>query len=730
MNTNLGSRIFSMVVTGALMGAAASPAMAGKKSSTGSGGTSSNASSSTTPNFAGMAGAKISVQKEGWYSVSRQNLINAGWDPGTSPTYLQLWCEGHQQAILVNTGSNKTFDATDTIEFYGTGLDNPFTSSRVYWLLQGSAPGLRIATASANKKTTAAPASFSFTSVEKDRSIYFINLTSNGDQDNWFGPVVSPISGPVSETIQVPHPASGTSSVTLEIALQGATWSTHDINVEVNGNPAGSIVFSGMIAQTTNLTVPQSWIVPGANSVVLAAAGGDADYSVIDTMSLTYPHLYTADQNSLKFTAAGNLSVPVSGFSSSAVRVFDITAPASVQLMPATVKATGGSYSVSVGTSSQVGSMTFLALSQDQVLAPASIVANVVSNLKATTNRADFIILSSSSFLGAVAPLQALRKSQGMTVSVVNLTDVYDEFSAGEKDPQAIKDFLLYTQSSWAKPAPRYVVLVGGASSDPRNYSGYGSNDFVPTKLIATGLLKTASDDWFVDFNNDGLPDMAIGRLPVRTVQEASAIIGKITSYGQASGSWKKNVLLVADQNDSSNDFESASASVQALVPATYSSQSVLAGQVGGAAANAAILQGISAGQLVVNYSGHGSEQAWGPPTTITGDDAANMSNASQLPFVVSMGCLTGMFQDPYQETLSETFLKNGNGGAVAFWGSSGMTGILGETAMNQRLFSYLFNGTHPTLGDAVAQAKSATTDPDVRRTWIFFGDPTMKLAQ
>lgn len=725
MNANLKSRIVPLMMAGALLVAVVAPAGSGKAASTGK---SSGSTSTSVPNFAGMAGAKISIQQEGWYSVSRQSLINAGWDPGTSATYLQLWSEGQQQTILVNTGSTSSFDKADTIEFYGTGLDNPYTSSRVYWLIQGTAPGLRIATVAANKKTSAGAASFSFTSVENDRSVYFINLTSNGDADNWFGPVVSLSS--VAETIQVPHPASGTGSANLEITLQGSTWANHTINVDVNGNLAGAINYYGMVSKVSDLSVPQSWLVDGANSIVLTAVGGGMDYSLIDSISLSYPHLFSADQDSLKFTSAGNVKVSVGGFSSSAVRVFNITSPAAVQQMPVTIASQSGSYSASIGTPSQTGSMTFLAVAQDQVLVPAGVVANVASNLKATTNRADFIILSASSFVSAAVPLQTLRKSQGMAVSVVNLTDVYDEFSSGEKSPQAIKDFLQYTQSSWAKPAPRYVLLVGGASSDPRNYSGYGSNDYLPTKLVATGLLKTASDDWFVDFNNDGLPDMAIGRLPVRTVAEASAMIGKITSYGKTAGAWTKNVMMVADQNDSSNDFESASASVKSLVPSSYSSQSVLAGQVGGAAATGAILQGISAGQLVVNYTGHGSEQAWGPPTTITGDDAANMNNASQLPFVVSMGCLTAMFQDPYQETLSETFLKNGNGGAVAFWGSSGMTGILGETAMNQRLFSYLFNGTHPTLGDAVAQAKSATTDPDVRKTWIFFGDPTMKLAQ
>jgi hypothetical protein len=47
---------------------------------------------------------------------------------------------------------------------------------------------------------------------------------------------------------------------------------------------------------------------------------------------------------------------------------------------------------------------------------------------------------------------------------------------------------------------------------------------------------------------------------------------------------------------------------------------------------------------------------------------------------------------------------------------------------LNQELTRTLFNEESLTLGEAVKRAKGATTDPDVRRTWIFFGDPTTRL--
>ena len=113
------------------------------------------------------------------------------------------------------------------------------------------------------------------------------------------------------------------------------------------------------------------------------------------------------------------------------------------------------------------------------------------------------------------------------------------------------------------------MLLVGDASLDPRNYLGLGSFDLVPTKLIDTAFLETASDDWFVDFNGDGLPEMAVGRLPVRTVEEAQIVVSKIVGYEQSARRMRE-VLLVADMKGGEDDFdfEGASSEVQGFIAA------------------------------------------------------------------------------------------------------------------------------------------------------------------
>ena len=122
-------------------------------------------------------------------------------------------------------------------------------------------------------------------------------------------------------------------------------------------------------------------------------------------------------------------------------------------------------------------------------------------------------MITDPAFASALAPLVGLRQSQGYTVKVVDVQDIYDEFSFGQKTPEAIRDFLVRAARSWAKP-PRFVLLVGNATNDPRNYQGLNEPDFVPTRIVATAVLETASDDWFADADGDSFAELAVGRPP------------------------------------------------------------------------------------------------------------------------------------------------------------------------------------------------------------------------
>jgi hypothetical protein len=86
------------------------------------------------------------------------------------------------------------------------------------------------------------------------------------------------------------------------------------------------------------------------------------------------------------------------------------------------------------------------------------------------------------------------------------------------------------------------------------------------------------------------------------------------------------------------------------------------------------------------------------------------------------------MFQHPTIESLAEAMLKGGQGGAVAVWASSGMTGPEGQKAADRELIEQLMRRPNVTIGEATVRAKAMTTDQDTRRTWILFGDPSARL--
>jgi hypothetical protein len=405
--------------------------------------------------------------------------------------------------------------------------------------------------------------------------------------------------------------------------------------------------------------------------------------------------------------------------------VFDITDPGDVIEVLGKAEFQKGSYAMSFRVPGS-GERVLMALTEERVKGPEGVVSNQPSSWHHVKDGYDLLMVTHRDFFDTLQPLKQLRESQGLRVALIDIEDLYDEFSFGNKSPKAIKDFLTSAKANWGSP-PRYVLLVGDASFDPKNYLGFGDFDFVPTKLVDTSYLETASDDWFVDLNNDGLPEMAVGRLPVQTVEEAGIFISKIVGYEKSP---KKNeALLVADRMDNSDDynFEGASEEVRALFPSSIVVRKIYRSQFSGDdQVKGILLSSINQGPLLVNFIGHGSVEIW--RGILSSDDADVLVNGLQLPFFVSMTCLNGFFHDVATESLAEALLKAKGGGAVAIWTSSGLTEPDKQAVMNKELIKLLFGRELLTLGEATAKAKSSVSDPDVRRTWILFGDPTTRL--
>jgi hypothetical protein len=669
-------------------------------------------------NLAGQAAVKIAVKQEGWYRVSQPELAAAGLSAKSDSRNLQLFADGRELPMNVLTASDGSLSA---VEFYGVGLDTAATNTRLYWLINGSQPGKRIPSV-AGKGAGIGSGSFSYTVERKDRTIYFSNLR-NGEAENFFGPVVA--RDGIDQMINLSRVVPTTENAVLEVAVQGVTRKSHEVAVSLNGAALGTISFANQARGVAQFAVPQSKLKEGDNAVRLVSQGDEGDISLLDVIRLTYQRAFTADANLLRMSVNGGQLVSIDGFSSSSVRMVDVTDAGNPQELAATVRPGKNGYTISALVSG-AGQRRVLAFGDSAVSQAASVTANQPSNWRRPAAAADMILLTRRDWFNAVEPLRALRQSQGLSVAVVDIDDVYDEFSFGNKTPQAIKDFILYARTTWKK-APRFALIVGDASYDPKDFLGFGDNDVVPTSLIDTQFIETSCDDCLADSNLDGVGEIAIGRLPARNLTEVTRMISKLVDYDGTTAS--DEILLVSDTTDSYN-FEASTTKLRNIIPASFKIEEIDRGRLDPATAKTRLLDGINRGQKIVAYSGHGNAEQW-RGDLLTTADARSLTNEQGLAVFVAMTCLNGYFHDAMSDSLAESLMKAEHGGAVAVWASSGMTSPNGQEMLDQQMLKGIFesgSGKHLTLGEAVLRAKAMTADPDVRRTWILFGDPSMRI--
>jgi uncharacterized repeat protein (TIGR01451 family) len=665
---------------------------------------------------------KIFVDHEGWYRVTQPQLAAAGLRGDVDARSLHLFAEGVEQPIRI-TGGDGSFGPQSAIEFYGTAIDTFYSGQRVYWLVAQDQPGQRIGT-EMQGTSGPQPRSFLQTLEVKPRTTYFAALLRD-DTDNFFGPLITPTSANLSVNIQ--DLAEGGAS--LELALQGVTLGQqHEVTVALNGATLGDVTFSDQQEGKSRFTVPAGVLANGANTITLTAQQGSNDLSLVDYIDVSFPHTFTAESDQLKFSAPAGSALNVNGFVNPPTRLIDISNPQQPVMVPLTTLGQQGAYTLQAtvpGVSS--GTHWLMALADDQLATPVLLVAHQPSHLHSAQPGAQLVLLTAPQFASQFEPIAKLHQARAESTALISVDAVYDEFNFGERTPYAIRDFLRTATAAW-KTKPHYLLLGGDASLDPRNYLGFGFSDFVPTKLIVTAYLKTASDDWFSDFNLAGVPSIATGRLPARTSSDAQIMTGKILSYANGqTGSWTNQSLMVAGVDDPTLSFSQAALAVQQTLPKTMTVTDIFASVVGVTPARQDILSSINAGQLLVNYNGHGSVQVWGN-NLLDDTSASALTNGSKLPLVVAMNCLNGYFQDVYTTSLASALMLAPNGGAVAVWASSGLTVPDPQFQMDRTLVQTLFSTPGIAVGDAVVQAKSGIADQDARRTFIFFGDPLMRL--
>jgi hypothetical protein len=659
--------------------------------------------------------AKVLVRASGVYRVPAEQLFAAGIPAGVEVSDIRLWTNGVPATFQATTADGVHLQPGDALEFYGQGIDTRYSDTGVYWVTVGTGPQQLLGR---DSSTGSSAGDESFPEMlEVRQQLYYFSAVKNGGAEKFFGPQV-PSTGLIRTFSTPALDVLSTSPAALEVAVQGLSDGAHAIDVALNGVLLGTLTGVDRALMVKTLSVPAAQLIAGDNTVLLTARGA-ADIDVESYQRLSYPRRYTKFGGPLSFTGGAGSLVYLEGFVASATRVFDVTVPeTAVELTVSADPASPSNAFVTIPSSS--GTHTLYAFAASDELTPLGVQSNVGSEWHASGG-AELVIIGPASLLPATQPLVQQRQREGLTVATVDVQDVYDEFSYGEKDASAIRSFLQYAAQNWAV-SPRYVLLVGGATYDPRDYLNNPGLDLVPTNLIETVFLETGSDGAFVDFPVSKGAGMAIGRWPVTSAADTALVVAKTLDRVPLKAT--SQLLLVNDRDDTTS-FSQASAEVRATV-AAWPVQQIARGS-DDSSVHDAVVAAMRSGPAAVDYQGHGAEDFW-DGNILSDTDSDALANAGQSLLFSAATCFNGYFVDIGRTSLAQSLLLTEGGGAWAAWASSGMTSPAEHSHLSSDLLqAAVVDGL--TLGDASVRAKSTIQDADVRSTFHLFGDPSARMA-
>ena len=684
---------------------------------------------------AGGSGAadriRIGVVKNRLYHLSAFELASLF---GRAPT--EIWALLQDNALrLSSAGTEIAYHVGEFgLYFYGRASESVYTRENVYWLEPGQ--GLAMQVVDGVRPPPAPPGQFFPDTLHFEQNNYALTaLFTEPESDFWLWDYLAPpwIAERVFE-LNVPAPAANSAApAELTLHLKGATDAPaepdHETSLRIGTNLLAQSEWDGKTNTSLSATFPHALLSAGINPVTVAGDLPDgAPFSVfyVDSFDLTYARRYEADADRLACVGAGHAVVTVAGFSDPSVLVLDLTDPnRPVLVHAATVDEAGGAYRASFAPAAP-DTGYFLA-SANGVHAPASVTGIEDSVLREAGNRAHYLIVCPESLTDAAETLAEFRRAQQLEVLVVTVEEIYNAFNDGLVSPHAIRTFLQYTHANW-ELAPRFVLLAGNGTYDYRDNLGLGTC-LLPPFMVRTPYGLHASDNRLADLDGDGMPDLAIGRLPVLTPQELAGAVAKIVSY-ESGGAWKQDVLLAADNPDMGGDFPLCSDAIAQHVPESYDLAKAYLPDRTVPEARAMTLAGLSNGCRLLNYLGHATRTRLAAEGLIEIDDLAGLANASNAPIVLGMSCTLGRFAVPGYDSLGSALAAKPNGGAVAVWAPVGLAWNAASAALDDALFEALFTAKRARFGEAVLDALQtrAPAGSTLVDMYSLLGDPALRL--
>ncbi|WP_141508883.1 C25 family cysteine peptidase [Candidatus Chloroploca asiatica] len=743
----------------------------------------------------------ITVSAGGMQHLTGATLLAAGLDPAVDPTRLWLRHAGRAIPLEVDDGGDQRLDPTDTIRFYAPPPGDRWNLTAHYWLTVEATTGPRLA--SRNVAEGTAP---SRTEARETGRIYtpqrYDSRRAGADNDHWFsgdlraepgrpdtialplGATLPPATGPLSLTVTGQSYTTGALHLHIALANQSDIITWTGIGVWEHQLMVGEVGTNHQIVLREN-SPPPSWgrgrgwgareapdcggfalELPGLGIVCEPGTEGQTQQfndlaqtdemlhvslkaveqpvgTLLDTITWERPaRLELAEQGVLFEGIGGNWRYQLTGLPPN-WNLYDLSEPAApVRLHPAATSFIDGPQA-----------RRYL------ITGPGTLHQPTVTTWHATTINApqslDALYIAPEAWHARLEPLLAHRQTQGYRVAAASSEAIYDAWSYGAVDPEAIRRFLRHLTTTWPDP-PSMIILVGDGSVDPHDWTKRGSlnRNIIPPYLayVDPWLGEAACDTCYGrlatdDPRNQQTPTLAIGRLPVKSEAELQALVGKLIAYDTApvGDGWRQTIALIADDADTAGDFAAESEAIADALPAqmqvrrVYYDPSGTNGYASAVEARQQTLAAFNNGASLLVYTGHSHAWQW----AITDPSAEyswmlglydpdQLTNRDRLPVVLAMTCLSSAFATPaISGTTVDERLVLARGGAIAVWGPAGFGVSYGHNQLHQGFFEALWAtpSNQASLGTlTLASLHNLAANSDLNTgplfTYLLLGDP------
>lgn len=546
---------------------------------------------------------RITVKKDGIYSISHQDLVAAGLTNQTVDTdqiFLYSNATGGREisatpgiALLDNLmensrkirgGDDGSFDQDDAIIFYGRATSsvdaepngalqfhrNAYSNVNYYWLLIAADPGQpKIMQHFSGSSASPDTAVSKYEKIDR-HELELTNFLRSGK--DWYGEKFASSGANLSIAFQIPakaaeDPPSFQYPATLSLKTRGTTNSTahsyrlYLINTATPSTLIGSWTTNHWFVSSKSYAIN---LKPGESNILkinysASIASGSAH---LDFMQIRYEAPLKPRGNELDFwgpAKSGVVEYQLSDIGFSEAILYDITDWKNIRYLDinpvSSDRFTFRSQNLLSNRSHYLLTNSSIYLSPEKIV---TIEQPQWNSLRRPDIAAQYVIVTDEAFKDAAQELanlhsEEVKSSDRLSSLVVLQSQILREFNADIVDPHAIRQFLTYALNNWAVP-PEYVLLFGDGTFDYRHIESKTGNHVMTYQVEGSsgnsGFHSYATDMRFAYVvGPDRKMDVAIGRINIRTPAEASAVVEKIRSYilEPVYGDWRSTITLVAD---------------------------------------------------------------------------------------------------------------------------------------------------------------------------------------